>query len=283
MEDGFNTVSIIGVGLIGGSLALALKGRNLVNKIIGFGRNKERLKRACELGIIDSYTDSLKEVCEAELIVIATPLGVFEEITSEMAPYLKKGTVVTDVGSVKEAVVNKLEKIMPQGVYFVGTHPIAGSDRAGFEHAREDLFEGSRVIITPTENTNKSAVEKIAKLWTKTGASVEFMSPAEHDRIYALVSHLPHLVSFCLVNTVSEMDKNFIKYAGSGFKDTTRIARSSSEVWADIFMMNEKNILHCLEIFLKKIDEIKKMLSEREIEKIKKFIEEANQLRQKID
>lgn len=283
MEDGFKTVSIIGVGLIGGSLALALKEKSLTDKIIGYGRNEERLKKALKLGIIDTYTDSLKEVCEAELIVLATPIGVFEKITSEMAPYLKKATVVTDVGSVKEAVVNKLERLMPQGVYFVGTHPIAGSDRTGFEHAKARLFEGSKVIITPTKNTEKSAVQKVANLWIKTGARVEFMTPHEHDRIYALVSHLPHLVSFCLVNTVAEMDKNFIKYAGSGFKDTTRIAKSSPELWTDIFAMNDKNILQCLEIFVKKLDEIKKMLSKKEIEGVKTFIEKAKKLRQEID
>ncbi|GAB5047460.1 prephenate dehydrogenase [Thermodesulfovibrio sp. TK110] len=283
MEDGFKTVSIIGVGLIGGSLALALKEKNLADKIIGYGKNEERLKKAIKLGIIDSYTDSLKEVCEAELIVLATPIGVFERITSEMAPYLKKGTVVTDVGSVKEAVVNKLERLMPQGVYFVGTHPIAGSDRTGFEHARAKLFEGSKVIITLTENTEKSVVEKVAKLWTKTGAHVTFMTPHEHDRIYAIISHLPHLVSFCLVNTVGDINKEFIKYAGSGFKDTTRIAKSSPELWADIFTMNDKNILHCLEIFVKKLDEIKQMLSKKEIEGVKKFIKKAKDLREEID
>ncbi|MGC8937575.1 MAG: prephenate dehydrogenase [Thermodesulfovibrio sp.] len=283
MEDGFKTVSIIGVGLIGGSLALALKEKKLTEKIIGYGRNKERLKKAFKLGIIDTYTDSLKEICEAELIVLATPLGVFEKITSEMATYLKKDTVVTDVGSVKEEVVNKLERLMPKGVYFVGTHPIAGSDRTGFEYAKAQLFEGSKVIITPTKNTNRSALERVAKLWTKTGAQVEFMTPSEHDRIYALVSHLPHLVSFCLVNTVAEMDKNFIKYAGSGFKDTTRIAKSSPELWADIFAMNDKNVLQCLEIFAKKLEEVKQMLYRKEFEGVKKFIEESKKLRQELD
>ncbi len=283
MEDGFHTVSIIGVGLIGGSLALALKKKSLTDEIIGYGKSEERLKKALAAGIIDRFTTSIEDACKAEAIVLATPAGVFEKIAKEMVNYLQKGIIVFDVGSVKEAVVKNLEKILPEGVHFVGTHPIAGSDRTGFEYARSDLFEGSRVIITPTENTDRSAVEKVSMLWEKIGAHVEFMNADEHDRIYAAVSHLPHLVSFCLVNTVSEIDKNFIKYAGSGFKSSTRIAKSSPEIWADIFAMNNENILQCLEVFSKKLEEIKQMLSKKELERVKKFIEKAKRLREEID
>lgn len=283
MEDGFKTVSIIGVGLIGGSLALALKDKKLVNKIIGYGRNEQRLKEALKLGIIDSYTTFLKEASEAELIVLATPVGLFEKIIIEMLDYLKKGTIIIDVGSVKESIVNTIETMLPIGVSFVGTHPIAGSDKTGFEYANKDLFKKAKVIITPTENTDKSALEKVSKLWQKIGAVVELMSPEQHDKIYALVSHLPHLISFCMVNTVAEMDKNFIKYAGSGFKDTTRIAKSSPEIWRDILMMNDKNILQCLEIFAKNLKEIKKMLSKKDSEGVKTFIEKAKNLRKEID
>lgn len=283
MEDGFKTVSIIGVGLIGGSLALALKEKKLVNKIIGYGRNKQRLKEALKLGIIDSYTTFLEEASEAELIVLATPVGLFEKIIIEMLDYLKKGTIIIDVGSVKESIVNTIETMLPIGVSFVGAHPIAGSDKTGFEYANKDLFKKAKVIITPTENTDKSALEKVSKLWQKIGAVVELMSPEQHDKIYALVSHLPHLISFCMVNTVAEMDKNFIKYAGSGFKDTTRIAKSSPEIWRDILMMNDKNILQCLEIFAKNLEEIKKMLSKKDSEGVKTFIEKAKNLRKEID
>lgn len=283
MDDGFKTVSILGVGLIGGSLALALKENKLVNKIIGYGRNEQRLKEALKLGIIDSYTTSLKEASQSELIVLATPAGIFEKIILEMLDYLKKGTIIIDVGSVKENIVNTIEPILPLGVSFIGTHPIAGSDKAGFEHSRADLFKKAKVIITPTENTDKSALQKVSNLWLKIGAVVEYMSAEQHDKIYALVSHLPHLICFCMVNTVAELDKNFIKYAGSGFKDATRIAKSSPEVWRDIFIMNDKNILHCLETFIKNLEEIKKMLSKREIEEVKIFIEKAKKLREEID
>lgn len=283
MEDGFRTVSIIGIGLIGGSLALALKKKNLVDKIIGYGRNEERLKRALAIGIIDRFTTSIKEASEAEAVVLATPAGLFEKIAKEMVNYLKKGTIVFDVGSVKEAVVKNLEKIMPEGIHFVGTHPIAGSEKAGFEYAREDLFEGSRVIITPTENTDRDALKKVSLLWQKLGASVEFMNAEEHDRIYATVSHLPHLVSFCLVNTVSEIDKNFIKYAGSGFKSSTRIAKSSPDLWNDIFILNRENILSCLDIFIHELEEARRLISQNNREELKKFLEVAKKLRETID
>ena len=282
MEDGFKTVSIIGVGLIGGSISLALKEKGLVNKIIGYGRNEERLKLALKRGIVDEITTSLQEASLSDLVVLATPLGVFEKIVYDLAKFIKKGTVVIDVGSVKEWVVDRIEKILPSEVHFVGTHPIAGSDKTGFEYARADLFEGAKVIITPTERTDKSALDKVSDLWKEVGADVEFMSAKEHDRVYALMSHLPHLISFCMVNTVGEIDKNLIKYAGSGFKSFTRIAKSSPELWGDIFIMNSENILDYLSIFCEKIEEMKRLIKEEKLDELKKCIEKAKNLRERV-
>lgn len=283
-EEEFKSVSIIGVGLIGGSLALALKEKKIVSRIIGYGRDEGRLKEALKLGIIDDFTLSLKDAALSELIVLATPLGIFEKIAKEISPFLKVDSIVIDVGSVKKYVVDTMENILPKQVHFVATHPIAGSDKTGYEHARSDLFKGARIIITPTEKTNKTALDKITKMWQKIGSSVEYMSAEEHDKIYALMSHLPHLISFCLVNTVEEIDKNLIKYAGSGFKDTTRIAKSSPDVWKDIFLMNRDNILKMLFVFIDKIEEIKQLISQDYSEnKIIEFIMKAKKLREKID
>ena len=180
--------------------------------------------------------------------------------------------------------INKIERLIPEKVHFVPTHPIAGSDKTGFEHAREDLFKGARVIITPTKKTQQSAIQKITEMWQKFGAFVEFMSAENHDKIYALMSHLPHLISFCLVNTVDNIDEKLIKYAGSGFKDTTRIAKSSPEIWKDIFLLNKDEILKMLHVFIDKIEEIKNLISQGNSEgQIIKFIETAKKLRQKID
>lgn len=284
MEDGFfSTVSIVGVGLIGGSLALALKEKKVVEHIKGFGRNESRLKKAKELNIIDSYSTSLKDMAEAEMLVLATPVGNFIPIIKEIGKYLKKKTVVIDVGSVKGSLVYEIEKILPEGVSFVGVHPIAGSDKTGFEYARKDLFVNSRVIITPTENTDKDALDKVSNLWSKIGATVELMDPYEHDRVYALVSHLPHLASFCLVQAVAEADNTLLKYAGSGFKDTTRIAKSSPELWSDIFLMNSENILNFLEIYMQKLVEIKNLIVREDSDALKKFIQQAKLFRESID
>ncbi len=188
------------------------------------------------------------------------------------------------MGSVKGYVVNSIERIIPENVQFIGTHPIAGSDKTGFENARNNLFQCARVIITPTKNTNKKALNKVTKMWQMIGAFVEYMSPEEHDSIYALMSHLPHLISFCLVNTVESIDKNLIKYAGSGFRDTTRIAKSSPDIWKDIFLMNRENILKMLDIFIDKVKEIRNHLSEEQSEdKIVEFILKAKKLREELD
>lgn len=283
-DDGFNLVSILGVGLIGGSLALALKKKGIARKIIGYGRDRERLIEAKKRGIIDEYSVDLEEVAQAELIVLATPLGVFQKITEKISPLLRAESIYMDVGSVKKTVVEIIEKIIPRDVQFVPTHPIAGSEKTGFEFAREDLFKDARVIITPTERTEDKAISKISFMWQKLGARVELMTPEEHDKIYALMSHLPHLISFCLVNTVNEIDTNLIKYAGTGFRDTTRIAKSSPEIWSDIFKMNYNNILEMLSSFEKTIENIRTILAREDSDKeLIEFIERAKNLRERID
>lgn len=283
MEDGFSTVVIAGVGLIGGSLALALKEKKITKKVIGYGRNLERVKRAQEVGIIDDFINSVDEFAQADLVVLATPISVFEDLVSQIKEHVKKNAIVIDVGSVKKAVVERIEVLLTDKAYFVGTHPIAGSDKTGFEHARADLFKNSRVIITPTEKTEQSALRKVTQMWQDVGANVEFMSPEQHDRIYALVSHLPHLVSYCLVETVAQIDGSLISYAGSGFKDTTRIAKSSPELWTDIFVTNKENILSFLESFTRKLKEIEQLISEENIKQLKTFLDSAKKLRETID
>lgn len=283
MEDGFSTVVIAGVGLIGGSLALALKEKKITKKVIGYGRNIERVKRAQEVGIIDDFINSVDEFAQADLVVLATPISVFEDLVSQIKEHVKKNAIVIDVGSVKKAVVERIEVLLTDKAYFVGTHPIAGSDKTGFEHARADLFKNSRVIITPTEKTEQSALRKVTQMWQDVGANVEFMSPEQHDRIYALVSHLPHLVSYCLVETVAQIDGSLISYAGSGFKDTTRIAKSSPELWTDIFVTNKENILSFLESFTRKLKEIEQLISEENIKQLKTFLDSAKKLRETID
>ncbi|MEN2986053.1 MAG: prephenate dehydrogenase/arogenate dehydrogenase family protein [Thermodesulfovibrionaceae bacterium] len=283
MKEGFNTVLVVGVGLIGGSLALALKEKKITKTVIGYSRNIERLKKAVTKGIIDDFTDALDKTSQADLVVLATPVSVFEALISQMRDYIKKDTIIIDVGSVKGSIVEKIERLLPSEVYFVGTHPIAGSEKTGFEYARADLFINSKVIITPTDKTAMSALEKVTQMWKHIGADVEFMSPEQHDRVYALVSHLPHLLSYCLVETVAQFDKFFINYAGSGFRDITRVAKSSPELWSDIFITNRENILNFLEMFTNKLKQMRDLILKENITQLKAFLESARKLRESID
>lgn len=283
MEEGFNTVLVVGVGLIGGSLALALKEKKITKTVIGYSRNIERLKKAVTKGIIDDFTDALDKTSQADLVVLATPVSVFEALISQMRDYIKKDTIIIDVGSVKGSIVEKIERLLPSEVYFVGTHPIAGSEKTGFEYARADLFINSKVIITPTDKTAMSALEKVTQMWKHIGADVEFMSPEQHDRVYALVSHLPHLLSYCLVETVAQFDKFFINYAGSGFRDITRVAKSSPELWSDIFITNRENILNFLEMFTNKLKQMRDLILKENITQLKALLESARKLRESID
>lgn len=282
-KEHFSAVSIIGVGLIGGSLALALKNQGIATTIIGYGRDKKRLQEATRLGIIDCFTNSLKDAASAELIVLATPLGTFEKILKEISSFLKPNSIIMDVGSVKLQAVRLFENILPDSVNFIPAHPIAGSEKTGFENARQDLFKNAKVIITPTERTDKTVLKRIIKMWQATGASTELMSAKEHDLIYGLMSHLPHLLAFCMVNTVDIVSDNLIKYAGSGFKDFTRIAMSSPEIWKDIFLMNRENILKMLDLFIKEIEKIKRFITEESKEdEIINYILRAKKLREQI-
>ncbi|UCG78444.1 MAG: prephenate dehydrogenase/arogenate dehydrogenase family protein [Nitrospirota bacterium] len=246
-----NKVTIIGVGLIGASFALALKKNNIGSEIVGSGRTESNLKEALNKGIIDSYDLDHREACrDADLIVLATPVGCFKDIISNIKPSLNDGVILIDVGSTKANFISALEAELPEGVSFVGTHPIAGSDRSGIGSSSADLFEGSACILIETGRTDAEVMDKVESIWEKIGARTSKMSADKHDRVFSSVSHLPHLVAYALVRTVTEIDPEYIKYAGQGFKDTTRIAMSSPELWADVFNGNKVNIKEQLDILI---------------------------------
>ncbi len=259
----FNKVTIIGVGLIGGSLALSLKKHALTEEIWGWGRSAERLKKATDRNIIDRATSSLEDaVRDADLVVLATPVSTFEQIVQKIKDLVKKDTLVTDVGSVKGSLVYRIEEVLSDRARFVGAHPIAGSDRSGIEYAREDLFKDATTVITQTERTDTEALERIESLWKALGSRVLIMSPEKHDLMLALISHLPHVVSYSLVNTADSFDREFILHAGGGFRDTTRIALSSEELWADICLYNREALLNAMEAFERELKEVKAALQD---------------------
>ncbi|MFZ6017535.1 MAG: prephenate dehydrogenase [Nitrospirota bacterium] len=279
----FNKVTILGVGLIGASFALAMKKYGLCNKVMGCGRSVENLQKAKDKGIIDSFTLDHAKACEgSDLVLFATPVGSFIDIAKKIQGSLRSGTIVTDVGSVKGRLVHDMEALMPEGVHFVGSHPIAGSDKSGIDDARADLFNNAKCIITPAEKTDRNALEKVIQIWKTFGSIVKLINPDEHDRIYASVSHLPHLLAYAIVNTVADIDSLYLKFSGQGFMDTTRIASSSPELWRDICILNKSNLLESIDIFKKNLDMLSQYLRASDSESLEREFKKARTLREGI-
>ena len=277
----FNKITILGVGLIGASFALALKKNGLCKEIAGFGRNMENLIRAKEKGIIDSFASDPASACHgSDLIILATPAGTFLDLTKKAMPSFKKGAIITDAGSVKGDLVHEIEKMMPDGVYYIGSHPIAGSDRSGIDSADAELFAGAKCIITPTENSNADALRVVTDLWKSLGSDVITMDPEKHDLIYAAVSHLPHLIAYSIVNTIAGIDSSYLEFCGQGFKDTTRIALSSPELWRDISLMNKDNLLEMISIFQKNLDAVSRYLRASDSDSLESEFRKARTLRE---
>jgi prephenate dehydrogenase len=279
----FQNVAILGVGLIGASLALALKQHGLTQNVVGYGRTRENLIRATERGIIDSFACEPAKACRnADLIVLATPVGAFIDIAQRIEPALKEDVIVTDVGSVKGSLVRDLERLLSPRGLFVGGHPIAGSNHSGIDTASARLFEQARCIITPTHATDRNALDEVAAMWRTLGSLVTLVSPDEHDRIYAAVSHLPHLLVFELVNTIEDIDKSYLSFSGQGFKDATRIASSQPELWRDICRQNRENLLAYVEAFKKNLDRVSRYLREDDSDAILMDFKRARELRESV-
>ncbi len=283
----FKQVSIIGVGLIGGSIGLSIRARNLAERVQGVGRNAKNLHRAVELGAIDSYTTDLAiGVRDAELLIIAAPVSSIFRIIEEAAPHLKPGTIVTDVGSVKEEIVTFAESTLPKGVHFVGGHPMAGSEQTGVLAADRYLFEGAYYILTPTPKTNKKAFAEMHRFAESIGCRVVEMDPPAHDQAVAEVSHLPHLVACTLVNAVSNAPDaaNALSLAAGGYRDTTRIAAGDPEMWTAIFSNNREKLLKTLDLFQKELLNVSALLSNSSDEEqaLQQWLEKAKRQRQAL-
>lgn len=279
----FERITVIGVGLIGASFAMSMKKNKLCNVIVGTGRNPENLEKAKIKGIIENYYLEPEKACQgSDLILFSTPVGIFLDIAKRIKNSLKKGAIVTDVGSVKGNLVREMESLMPDGVSFVGAHPIAGSDKTGIDNASAELFLGAKCIITPNKNTDKNALQKIIEIWKTFGSDIRLIDPDEHDKIYSVVSHLPHIIAYEIVNTVADIDVSYLNFSGQGFLDTTRIASSSPELWRDICILNKENLLNSIEIFKKNLEKISQYLRASDSNSIEKDFAKARALRQSI-
>jgi prephenate dehydrogenase len=240
----FEKVVMAGVGLICGSLALDMRRRKWAKEIVGYGRGEGNLRLARRQGIIDGYFLAADDFpTGVDLLVMGTPVASIAPLTKAFLPRLEAGAIISDVGSVKGGVVRAMEKLLPRQVHFVAGHPIAGSEQWGAQAARHDLFARHRCILTPTKKTDRRALEKIAALWRAVGAEVEEMSPDAHDYVLGVISHLPHVLVYALVNALERRPSKGVdlkKYCAGGFKDFTRIASSRPELWRDICLMNQR-------------------------------------------
>ena len=278
-----NKILIFGVGLIGGSIALSAKKSGLASDIVGVGRNQDNLKDAIKLKLIDRTSQDLKkDIAEAHIIIIATPVAQFPSILNTIKPHLSSQTIITDVGSTKTDVIESAKQILGSHYsQFIGGHPIAGSEKHGAVAAHIDLFKNKNVILTPDQETSLEAKEKIGTLWKNAGAIVSNMSHSDHDKIFSTISHLPHLLAFSLVDMITQRTNanELLKFAASGFKDFTRIAASSPEMWKDITLANKKFILEDIKHFENQIKLLKEAIEHKDAKKILALFENASKTR----
>jgi prephenate dehydrogenase len=253
-----NKITIIGVGLIGGSLAKAIKENNLAKVVFGFGRDLNRLEKAKKANVIDQFSINLKDaINDSDIVIIATPVGSFKEILSEIKPFLTSKIVISDVGSTKTNIASIVSQTL--GDYsncFIPAHPIAGKEKSGFEASESNLFNNRKVIITPLETSNPDSINIIQKMWEGTGADVDFMSPESHDELLGMTSHLPHMLAFSLVNYLISKNPSASIYAAGGFKDFSRIASGDAVMWRDICIQNKDQIISHIKGYQKTLNSL---------------------------
>lgn len=282
----FQKMVMAGVGLICGSLALDLRRKKLVKEIVGYGRSEGNLRLAKRRGIIDGYF--LREADfpgDVDFLMMGTPVETIVPLTQAFLPKLRAGCVISDVGSVKGEIVRGMERLLPKTISFVAGHPIAGSEEWGARAARPDLFVQHRCILTPTRKTNRKALKKVETLWRKVGANVERMHPDVHDHVLGVISHLPHVLVYALVNSLERRPKKGVdlkKYCAGGFKDFTRIASSRPELWRDICLMNRRALGRSLGDYIKNLEQLNQWIRDGEGALLEREFAKAYEIRGQI-
>jgi len=276
----FNKVAIVGVGLIGGSVGLAVKKRKLAKKVIGVCRRESSRQKALKFKAVDKATLNLKEaVTGADLVIVASPVGKIVTLAAKCVKFMGKDAILTDVGSSKERIVREIEKIAHKKTNFVGSHPMAGSDKSGVWCANSELFEDNPVIITKSKKTGKKSLAILARFWKKLGARVFVLSPAKHDRDVALASYLPHALSYALAGLQT---KDSIKLAGGSLRDTTRVSSSDPELWKDIFLFSREPLLGSIRAFSRDLAKLEKFVRKGDQKAVKRFLVTAKKVRDSI-
>jgi len=283
----FERVAIIGPGLIGSSLARVLRRDGLAGEIVASSRRQTTLDKVMELKLADQVTDDPAEAARrADLVVIATPLSAYAEIGLRIAPVMAPGTIVTDVGSVKAAVIRDLAPLLPQGIHFVPGHPIAGTEHSGPESGFAELFDGRWCILTPAAGTDDKAVERIKAMWQSAGMKVVTMDAEHHDKVLAITSHLPHLIAYTIVGTATDLEETLksevINFSASGFRDFTRIAASDPVMWRDVFLANREAVLEMLQRFNEDLTALQRAIRWGEGDKLEERFTRTRAIRRSI-
>ena len=283
----YDQITIIGLGLIGSSLALGIKEKSLTNKLIGFDNNPDYQSAISDLKMVDELSDNLAASVEgADLIILATPVGTYSDIGAVIKDHLKIGATVTDVGSVKASVVEMLSPHMPEGVHLIPAHPVAGTEQSGPEAGFASLFHDRWAIITPPSGANEDAVQRIKELWRGLGSNIEIMEPHHHDKVLAITSHIPHLIAYNIVGTARDLEdvtkSEVIKFSAGGFRDFTRIAASDPTMWRDVFLHNKDAVLEMLGRFSEDLTALQRAIRWGDGDQLYDIFEKTRRIRRQI-
>jgi len=283
----FERVALIGIGLIGSSLARRVKRDGLAATIVCCAKSERSRKTALALGIVDAVHARAEDCVEgADLVILCSPLGTYAEIAKAIAPRLRPGAILTDVGSVKGQAIAQVAPHVPAGVHFVPGHPVAGTEHSGPESGFAELFDGRWFILTPTPGTDEAAVERLAEFWRRCGMNIERMDPKHHDIVLALTSHLPHLIAYCIVGTATHLEEltnsEVMKFAAGGFRDFTRIAASDPVMWRDVFLNNREAVLEMLGRFDEDLTALQRMVRYGEGDKLEEWFTRTRAVRRSL-
>jgi cyclohexadieny/prephenate dehydrogenase len=283
----FHTVSIIGIGLIGSSIARGIKKHNIANKVVGYAKTLKTREKAMDLGYMDQVFDSANDaIKDADLVVLCVPVGANRDIMVEISDNLSEGTILTDVGSVKAEVIKQLKDIIPDKVSFIPAHPIAGTEFSGPESGFAELFDHKWCVLTPYEKSKKQDIKKVKNFWERLGMNVDEMSPEYHDLVLAITSHIPHLIAYNIVGTATNLAeitrKEVTKYAAGGFRDFTRIASSDPIMWRDIFLNNQEAVLEMLDKFSDDLSSLREAIKKKDGKELQKYFTKTRDIRKRI-
>jgi len=283
----FKKICIIGCGLIGSSLARAIKKNNLAEKIVSSNRSDAVNKKVIELKIVDDSSSDTKKMADgSDLVVIATPLSSYEDVISKIKNSLKNGVILTDVGSVKENIINLVEKNIPENISWIPSHPIAGTEESGPEAGFSELFQNRWCILTPSKKAKEKDINLLQTFWDKIGSKVDIMKAKQHDYILSITSHMPHLIAYNIVHTSlniqNEKESTIVKYSAGGLRDFTRIAASNPIMWRDVFIENKKNTSKMIDQFIKNLEDLKKAIENEDGKKLEQIFTKTKKIRKDI-